>query len=57
MKYLTDGTNLYEVVAQRTMQNFGLRRGVIPYVIIRDCTTEATATIDGLQLATLSEVR
>ncbi|HTU87516.1 MAG TPA: hypothetical protein VMF57_18195 [Solirubrobacteraceae bacterium] len=57
MRYLTDGTNLYEIAAQRTFQNFGLRRGVIRYVIIRDCITEATATIDELQLATLSEVR
>jgi hypothetical protein len=57
MRYLTDGTNLYEIAAQRTVQNFGLRRGVIRYVIIRDCITEATATIDDLQLAALSEVR
>jgi hypothetical protein len=57
MRYLTDGTNLYEIAAQRTVQNFGLRRGVIRYVIIRDCLTEATATIDDLQLAALSEVR
>jgi hypothetical protein len=57
MKYLTDGTNLYEIAAQRTVQNFGLRRGVIYYVVIRDCITEATSTIDELQLAALSEVR
>ena len=57
MKYLTDGTNLYEIAAQRTVQNFGLRRGVIRYVVIRDCITEATATIDELQLAALAEVR
>ena len=57
MKYLTDGTNLYEIAAQRTVQNFGLRRGVIRYFIIRDCVTEATATFDELQLAALSEVR
>jgi hypothetical protein len=57
MNYLTDGTHLYEIVAQRTVQNFGLNRGVIRYVVIRDCVTEATATIDELQLAALSEVR
>jgi len=57
MKYLTDGTNLYEIVARRTVENFGRRRGVIRYVIIRDCVTEATATIDELQLVALSEVR
>ena len=57
MRYLTDGTNLYEVADQRTVQNFGLTRGVIRYVIIRDCVSEATATIDELQLAALSDVR
>ena len=57
MRYLTDGTNLYEIADQRTVQNFGLTRGVIRYVIIRDCVSEATATIDDLQLAALSEVR
>jgi hypothetical protein len=56
MRYLTDGTHLYEVVARRTVQNFGLTRGTIQYVIIRDCVSEATATIDDLQLAALSEV-
>jgi hypothetical protein len=57
MTYLTDGTHLYEVAAQRTVQNFGLHRGVIRYTILRDCVSEATATIDDLQLAALSEVR
>ncbi|MBV8713116.1 MAG: hypothetical protein JOY56_15105 [Solirubrobacterales bacterium] len=57
MRYLTDGTHLYEVASQRTVENFGLTRGVIRYVIIRDCVSEATATIDDLQLAALSEVR
>ena len=49
--------HLYEVAAQRTVENFGLRRGMIRYVIIRDCVSEVTATIDDLQLAALSEVR
>jgi hypothetical protein len=56
MRYLTDGINLYEVIDRRTVQNFGLTRGHISYVIIRDCVSEATATIDELQLAALSEV-
>lgn len=56
MKYLTDGTHLYEIAAQRTVQNYGLRRGVIRYTIIRECVSEETATIDELQLAALSEV-
>jgi hypothetical protein len=57
MRYLTDGINLYEVAAQRTVQNYGLRRGTIRYTIIRDVISEATATVDELQLAALSEVR
>ena len=56
MRYLTDGTYLYEIVARRTVENFGLKRGSISYVVIRDCVSEATATIDELQLAALSEV-
>ena len=54
MRYLTDGTHLYEVVARRSVQNFGRQRGVIRYTTIRDCVSEATATIDDLQLAALS---
>lgn len=57
MRYLTDGVHLYEIAAQRTVQNFGLRRGVIRYTVLRDCVSEATATIDDLQLAALSAVR
>lgn len=56
MKYLTDGVRLYEIAAQRTVQNFGLRRGTISYTIIRDCASEAMSTIDDLHLAALSEV-
>ena len=57
MRYLTDGIHLYEIASQRTVQNFGRLRGTIRYVIIRDCVTEATATIDELHLAALSLVR
>jgi hypothetical protein len=57
MTYLTDGTHLYEIAAQRTVQNYGRLRGTISYVIICDCVTEATATVDDLHLAALSEVR
>jgi hypothetical protein len=57
MRYFTDGIHLYEVIARRTVQNYGLRRGTISYTILRDCVTEATATFDELNLAALSEVR
>lgn len=56
-QYLTDGKHLYEVAARRTVENYGLARGTIDYVVIRDCVSEATATIDELQLAALSPVR
>ena len=56
MRYLTDGIRLYEIAAQRTVQNYGLRRGTISYTIIRDCVSEAVATIDDLHLAALAEV-
>jgi hypothetical protein len=56
MKYFTDGIHLYEIAAQRTVQNYGLRRGTISYTIIRDCVSEAVAAVDDLHLAALSEV-
>ena len=43
MKYLTDGVHLYEVAGQRTVENYGLLRGAIRYVILRDCVSEALA--------------
>ena len=55
--YFTDGTHLYEIASQRSVQNHGLARGVIRYVILRDCVSEATAKVDELQLAALSRVR
>lgn len=57
MNYLTDGTHLYEIAAERTVQNFGRARGLIRYVIIRDCVTEAVAPVDWLNLAALTVVR
>jgi hypothetical protein len=57
VNYLTDGTHLYEIAAQGTVQNFGRTRGLIRYVTIRDCVTEAIATVDWLNLAALTVVR
>ncbi|HUA70531.1 MAG TPA: hypothetical protein VMA96_05605 [Solirubrobacteraceae bacterium] len=56
-KYLTDGIHLYEIAAQRTVQNYGLQRGTIRYTILRDCVTEAMAAMGELDLAALSEVQ
>jgi hypothetical protein len=56
MKYLTDGVHLYEVAGQRTVENYGLLRGAIRYVILRDCVSEALAKVNELDLAALFEV-
>jgi hypothetical protein len=37
MSYLTDGTELYEVVAEDMAENFGLRRGQLRTTFIRRC--------------------
>jgi len=37
MSYLTDGTELYEVVAEEIVENFGLRRGQLRTTFIRRC--------------------
>lgn len=55
-RYLTDGVHLYEIADQRTVQNFGLRRGTISYTIIREVVSEAVMKVDDLHLAALSEV-
>ena len=62
-RYLTDGTHLYEIAARRTVQNSGCfeRSGgrygaTISYTIIRDCVTEATASIDDFTLTALTRV-
>jgi hypothetical protein len=57
MQYFTDGTHLYEIADMRTVQNYGLARGTIRYVILRDCASEATSTVDAPHLAALSLVR
>jgi hypothetical protein len=56
LMYLTDGVHLYEIAAQRTVQNYGLQRGSIRYTILRDCVTEAVAKMGELDLAALTEV-
>jgi hypothetical protein len=56
MKYLTDGKHLYEIAEQRTVDNYGLRRGTISYTLLRDCVSEAVAKVSELDLVALSEV-
>jgi hypothetical protein len=56
-RYFTDGTHLYEIADMCTVQNYGLARGTIRSIILRDCVSEATAKVDELQLAALSPVR
>ena len=64
MRYLTDGVNLYEVASEQHVQNAGTyersggRHG--PYLNvthIRDVVTEATAAVQDLDMACLTEVR
>jgi hypothetical protein len=57
MEYLTDGVHLYEIAAQRVVDNYGLIKGKIRYVILRDCVSEAVATMHELDVAALSEVQ
>ena len=57
MQYLTDGTHLYEVADMRIVQNYGLLRGALRYIILRESVSEATAQVDELQLAALAVVR
>jgi hypothetical protein len=57
MRYLTDGTHLYEIATQRTVRNFGLRGGTISYTVLREVVSGMLATVDDLHLAALSEVR
>lgn len=57
MQYLTDGTHLYEIADMPTVQNYGLARGTISYIILRNCVSEATAKVSERQLAALSLVR
>jgi hypothetical protein len=57
MRYLTDGITLYEIAAQRTVRNYGLRGGTISYTVLRDVVSETVMTVDDLMLAALSEVR
>jgi hypothetical protein len=56
MKYLTDGIHLYEIAAQRVVENYGLIKGKIQYVVLRDCVSEAVVTMNELDVAALSEV-
>ena len=39
MRYLTDGTCLYELVTEQRVQNAGLRHGALESLIVMDCLT------------------
>jgi hypothetical protein len=52
-----DAGCLYEVVSRRTVENYGLRRGVIRYVVVRDVVTEQARRVGPLELALLDPVR
>ena len=56
MRYFTDGTHLYELVAERVVQNYGRTRGTIRYVVLRDSVSEETGRVGDLELAALTPV-
>ena len=58
MSYLTDGTELYEVVAEEIVENFGRRRGQLRTTFIRCCRTPYEVRgLDDLTLACYEFVR
>jgi hypothetical protein len=58
MSYVTDGTELYEVVAEEIFENFGLRRGQLRTTFIRRCRAPYEArALDDLTLACFEFVR
>ena len=58
MSYLTDGTELYEIVAEEIVENFGLRRGQLRTTFIRRCRAPyEVRALDDLTLACFEFVR
>lgn len=58
MSYLTDGTELYEVVAEEIVENFGCRRGQLRTTFIRRCRAPYELRgLDDLTLACYEFVR
>jgi hypothetical protein len=58
MSYVTDGTELYEVVAEEIVENFGLRRGQLRTTFIRRCRAPyEVRALDDLTLACFEFVR
>jgi hypothetical protein len=58
MSYVTDGTELYEVVAEEIVQNFGLRRGQLRTTFIRRCRAPyEVRALDDLAFACFEFVR
>jgi hypothetical protein len=58
MSYVTDGTELYEVVAEEIVENFGLRRGQLRTTFIRSCRPPYDVrALDDLALACYEFVR
>lgn len=54
--YLTDGRNLYEVVLEEAVRNYGRLGGWLRHTIIRDCLTEEVERVGELRLMTLRSV-
>jgi hypothetical protein len=53
MRYLTDGTHLYEFVSEFRVANYGLAKGTLDYTLVFDCKTEEFARLSRNEYAGL----
>lgn len=50
MRYFTDGRRLFEVVSERSVENYGRRGGLLSSVVLRDVVSEESAVFGELDL-------
>jgi hypothetical protein len=56
VRYLTDGSSLYEVVSEYVVRNYGVAGSFLRGVIVRDCKTEAVMVFGASRLVGLEVV-
>ena len=54
--YLTDGSRLYEVVAEEFQRNYGLGPSLIRYIAVEDCLSGERELVIGPCIARFKEV-
>ena len=54
MRYITDGTALWEVLWEQSVKNAGLTGGTLRYLTVMDCRTDEMTT---MTVADLSDCR